>query len=114
MPRATPRLAKLLSIRALALSCGVPKTTMQRRIARLEAEGPCPWVVRTGAAKSGRAVLINVELMRAQRPELFDPVCVEEQVHEHEAKLEAVAEVIRNLSMRVQQLERAIERIGRT
>lgn len=101
----TPKLAQLVSIRALALSQGVPLETMRKRILRLEAEGPCAWIVRSAAHRRGVAVRINVEMMRAARPELFDPVCLSEQVSEHEDKIDALAEVLRGHEMRLRALE---------
>jgi DNA-binding transcriptional regulator YhcF (GntR family) len=101
-----PKLAKLVSIRAFAMSQGVALTTMYRRLARLEAEGPCPWIVRDHEHKSGKAIRINVELMRVHHPAMFEPACLEEEVADLSDQVEAVVEALRGHGTRLQILER--------
>lgn len=98
-----PKLAKLMSIRELAIAQGIPRSTLQDRIDRLEAEGPCPWIVRP--RKRGQAVGINVEMMREHRPELFEPVTLGEQVEENSEQITAMGEVLRGHEMRLRLLE---------
>lgn len=84
---------KLVAVTALAVQCGVHRTTMVRRLVAMHKKHGGDWLVPVGSGEERTRVMVNLARLREVHPGLFEPT----KRRNLECDVEELLETVREL-----------------